>query len=199
VFIVFEGGDGSGKSTHARALFRRLLREGYTAILTREPGGTFIGETVRRLLKKGPDLDPVAELFLFSAARGQLVAEVISPALRKGIIVVCDRFTASTVAYQGYGRGLSLSLVTQLNHVASDGLVPDITVLLDLPIEAGLARKGNTTTDNFENEPLEFHRRVRNGYLDQMAQRPASWLVVDASQSPHIVARKIWASIQPFL
>ena len=199
MFIVFEGGDGSGKSTHSRALFRRLRQEGCPALLTREPGGTSLGEALRRWLKRGPGLAPLSELFLFTAARAQLVAEVIRPALQDGITVVCDRFTASTVAYQGYGRGLDLTLVHRLNQAASDGLAPDLTVLLDIPAEAALARKGSTTADTFDTAPLEFHRRVRHGYLAQAAQRPDRWLVLDATQPQRVVAREIWAKVQPLL
>ena len=199
MFIVFEGGDGSGKSTHSRALFRRLRQEGCPALLTREPGGTSLGEALRRLLKRGPGLDPFSELFLFAAARAQLVAEVIRPALQDGITVVCDRFTASTVAYQGYGRGLDRTLVHRLNQAASDGLAPDLTVLLDLLAEAALARKGSTTADAFDTAPLEFHRRVRHGYLAQAAQHPDRWLVLDATQPQRVVTREIWAKIQTLL
>ena len=136
LFIVFEGGDGSGKSVQSRALFRRLRQQGYPALLTREPGGSALGENLRRWLKRSQGLSPLTELSLFTAARSQLVAEVVRPTLQSGTMVICDRFTASTVAYQGYGRGLDLKLVQRLNRLASDGLAPDLTVLLDLPLRA---------------------------------------------------------------
>ena len=131
-FIVFEGGDGAGKSTQARALFRQMQRSGYPVVLTREPGGTPLGESLRRLLKNRPGTTPLSELFLFLAARAQLVQQVIQPALQRQISVICDRFTASTVAYQGYGRGLDLLAIDQLNLLASSGLSPDLNILLDL-------------------------------------------------------------------
>jgi dTMP kinase len=198
-FIVFEGGDGSGKSTQADALFRRLQQEGYTALLTREPGGTLVGEAIRRWLKRRPGLTSLTELLLFTSARAQLVEEIIQPSLQKGTTVICDRFTASTVAYQGYGRGLDLELIHRLNQIASAGLEPDITVFLDLPVEVGLARRGSITPDTFESAPLEFHRRVREGYLWQARRHPDSWLVLDATQPRQALAREIWVKIQPLL
>lgn len=197
-FIVFEGGDGSGKSTQSRALFRRLRREGHAAGLTHEPGGTALGESIRRWLKGRQGQAPLSELFLFSAARAQLVEEVIRPSLQNEITVICDRFTASTVAYQGYGRGLDLALIHQLNQVASGGLAADLTVLLDLPAEVGLARK-HRTADTFDAAPLEFHRRVREGYLWQAGQYPHSWLVLDATRPRKELAQEIWTKVQPFL
>jgi dTMP kinase len=198
VFIVFEGGDGAGKSTQCRALLGRLRRRGIPARLTREPGGTPLGESLRRALKSQPDLSAAAELFLFCAARAQLVQQVIRPALRDGVTVICDRFTASTVAYQGYGRGLDLDLVHQLNQVATGNLSPDLTILLDLPAEAALARR-TRPGDGFEAAPLEFHRRVRRGYLDQAAGSPRQWLVLDAALPQQVLARQVWAKVQPLL
>ncbi len=141
-FIVFEGGDGSGKSTQARSLNRRLRRRGLPVLLTREPGGTPAGESIRRWLKGRLILQPLSELLLFEAARTQLVASVIRPGLDGGSTVISDRHTASTMAYQGYGRGLDLGLIRQLNQIATGGLVPDLTVLLDLPAQIGLSRRG---------------------------------------------------------
>lgn len=199
MFIVFEGCDGSGKTTQSRALLHRLRRQGFPALLAREPGGTSIGEAVRRWLKAPGGLAPLTELLLFTAARAQLVSQVIGPALGEGVTVICDRFTPSTVAYQGYGRGLDLALIHQLNRLASDGLVPDLTVLLDLHPEAGLARKGSTRSDPFDTAPLEFHRRVRQGYLAQAGEQPGRWLVLDATQPRRELAREIWAKTQPLL
>lgn len=191
-FIVIEGGDGAGKSTQVRLLSRRLAREGYHVVTAREPGGSALGETVRRWLKTRPGLTPLTELFLFSAARAQLVEEVIAPALADEGILVCDRFTASTLAYQGYGRGLALDLIRRLNQAATRGIQPDLTVFLEVPIEAGLARKAGEARDNFESEALEFHRRVREGYLALASREPESWLVLDGTGERDVLARRIW-------
>jgi dTMP kinase len=198
-FIVFEGGDGAGKSTQARALLRRLRRRNYSALLTHEPGGTPLGESLRRILKGHQSFPPWSELFLFAAARAQLIEEVVRPALQKGVNVICDRFTASTVAYQGYGRGLDLDLIHQLNLAATAGLSPDLTILLDLPVEAALNRIGQTNQDAFHAAPQEFHERVRRGYLDQAAQDPGHWLVLDAARPQRELSREIWAKAQPLL
>ena len=198
-FVVFEGGEGGGKTTQARILYRRLSSEGHAAVLTREPGGTLPGEAVRRLLKTRPGITPLTELLLFSAARSQLVETVILPSLESHQTVICDRFTASTVAYQGYGRGLELSFIARLNDASTHGLRAQLTVLLDLPVEAGLARKGTGSRDPFEVETVEFHRRVREGYLALAAQEAADWLVVDATLGRRTQAEMIWNRLQPLL
>ncbi len=202
-FIVFEGIDGSGKSTQARALYRRLVRGEYPVLLTHEPGGTPLGESLRRWVKRRPGLYPLTELYLFNAARAQLVEQVIRPALAKGVTVLADRYVASTVAYQSYGRGLDLNLVQQANRAASGGLSPDLTVFLDVPPELGGVRKGRGGQDNFDSAPLEFHHTVRQGYLDQaIAQSKESgpdWLVLDGSRSRTQLAEEIWAKVQPLL
>lgn len=198
-FIVFEGGDGAGKSTQARALLRRLRRRSLPAILTREPGGTPLGESLRRLLKTREGITPKSELFLFAAARSQLVRQVIRPALQNGITVICDRFSASTVAYQGYGRGLELDLVAGTNLTATEGLTPDLTILLDLPLSAGTARKAGLHGDHFDTAPKDFQERVREGYLSQARQDPAGWLVLDATLTQRELALQIWAKVQPLL
>ena len=198
-FIVFEGGDGSGKSTQARALFRQLRSEGYPAMLTREPGGTPLGESIRRRLKTRRDVSPLSELFLFAAARAQLVQGVVGPALRDGITVVCDRFTASTLAYQGYGRGLDLALIGRVNGAATGGLAPDLIVLLDLPSELTATRKGKNLRDVYDAAPLAFHRKVREGYLSQAAQDPGRWLVLDATRPRRELNRDVWDKVQPLL
>ncbi|MEE3142651.1 MAG: dTMP kinase, partial [Chloroflexota bacterium] len=150
IFIVFEGGDGSGKSTQARNLSQRLRRRSIPVLLTREPGGTPSGESIRRLLKGQRSFRPMSELLLFEAARAQLVESVIRPGLDGGTTVICDRYTASTVAYQGHGRGLDLALIQRLNEMATGGLVPDLTVLLDLSSLVGLSRRGAAGSDPFE-------------------------------------------------
>ena len=197
--IVFEGSDGSGKSTQCRYLLRRLRREGYPALSTREPGGTPSGNAVRRWLKGHRDLTPLSELLLFEAARAQLVSTVILPSLQDGTTVVCDRHTASTVAYQGYGRGLDLEVIRQLNQMAVGDLVPNLTILLDLPVESALDRKEAVSGDVFDTAPVEFHRRVRQGYLAQAADAPGRWLVLDATQPVKALAEEVWTKVQPLL
>jgi dTMP kinase len=184
LFITFEGGEGAGKSTQARALHQRLSSKGIPALLTHEPGGTPLGREVRRWLKgernNGTgDVDPLAELLLFNASRAELVSNVIQPALKSGITVICDRFYHSTVAYQGYGRSISIDLIEAVNNIATGGLKPDLTVFLDLTIEHGLSRK--KPGDRFEREAPDFHNRVRRGYLTIVKKDPERWLVIDGS------------------
>ena len=198
-FIIFEGGEGAGKSTHARLLSRRMADAGSPVILVREPGGTDLGEAVRRWLKTPSGITPLTELFLFAASRAQLVNKVILPALDSNQNVICDRFTASTVAYQGYGRGLDIGLIHSLNQAATACLRPDLTVFLDLPVEIGLSRKGDGSRDTFEREAIEFHHRVRQGYLDVASREPASWLSVDATLKKEALAEQIWTRVQSLL
>ena len=199
VFVVFEGGEGAGKTTQARVLARRLQREGHPAVLIREPGGTSLGESLRRLLKGRSDVTPIAELLLFMAARSQLVEEVIAPTLRACESVVCDRFSASTLAYQGYGRGLSLSTIEELGQVATGGLQPDLNILLDIPVASGLARKGDGGRDTFESQAAEFHERVRKGYLEIARGDPARWLVIDGTGPRNAISGQVWEKVKPLL
>ena len=202
-FIVFEGGDGSGKSTQARSLFRRLGGRGIKVLRTREPGGTPLGQSLRRLLKSGEPMTPISELLLFEAARAQLVQQVIRPFLDHGGVVVSDRYTSSTVAYQGYGRGLDRELIERLNREATGGLEPDLTVLLDLPVETALARKGGNKGggkgDTFDSAPADFHRRIRRGYSALAASDPGGWLVLDGQRPPEELGREVWAKVQTIL
>lgn len=198
-FIVLEGGEGVGKSTQSRRLHQYLLAEGYRALLTHEPGGTPLGEELRRLVKHADGLDPWAELFLILAARAHLVAQVVKPALKRDEVVVCDRFAPSTLAYQGWGRGLGTDFLGTLNEAATEGLSPDLVVLLDAPEEVGLARRPGGDKDNFESESVDFHRRVREGYLMLAQQEPDRWLVVDATFPPDRVANIIWERVSALL
>lgn len=198
-FIVFEGGDGSGKSTQARSLLNRLRRRGLDAVLTHEPGGTPLGESLRRLVKSGPAVSPVSELFLFEAARAQLVSSVIRPALAAGQVVVADRYVASTVAYQAYGRELERNLVDRLNREATGGLMPDLTVFLDLPVDAALSRIERHGQDTFDRAPRDFHRRVREGYRAQAEANPDKWLVLDGTGTKRDLGRQVWEKVQPLL
>ena len=195
-FITFEGGEGSGKSTQARLLLQKLEARHVPAMLTRDPGGTAVGDELRTALKRkqGAPIAPRTELFLFAASRAQLVAEVIRPALEAGKAVLCDRFTHSTTVYQGYGRGLDLSVIELVNNMATMGLSPDLIVLLDIMPEQGLTRK-RSLDDRFELEDLPFHRRVRDGYLKLAAAEPDRWLVIDASLPRDEVAGTIWERV----
>jgi dTMP kinase len=198
-FIVLEGGEGAGKSTVQRALADRLRdRE---IVVTREPGGTPLGERVREiLLAQHAAGDALAELLLFEAARAQLVATVIRPALDRGAIVLCDRFAASSVAYQGYGRGLGRDVVERANAIATGGLAPDLTLLLDLPVEAGLARRSREGAANhFDAETVAFHERVRAGFLELTRETPERWRIIDASRPVDDVAAACWSAIEPLL
>ncbi len=201
LFIVFEGGEGCGKSTQTRALLRRLSKDGFRAVLTREPGGTRLGERVRRYLKQTGEtrISPLAELFLIATARAQLVSEIIRPELEKGKMVICDRFTPSTLAYQGYGRGLNTDALREVNDIATDGMSPDLIVLLDIPIEDGLGRKKSKERDRFESESLAFHARVRRGYLDLAKADPERWLVVDGRLPKKEIEKKIWGKVSILL
>jgi dTMP kinase len=195
-FIVFEGGDGSGKSTQVRSLMRRLRRRGVNVIRTREPGGTRLGQALRTLLKSGEPMTPISELMLFEAARAQLVQQVIKPFLAEGGVVIADRFTSSTVAYQGYGRGLDRELIERLNREATGGLEPD---LLDLPVETALARKSNGSEDNFDSAPVDFHRKIRRGYSALADADPEDWLILDGQRPPKELGREIWTKVQTLL
>ena len=200
LFISFEGGEGCGKSTQARRLAVQLKRAGHRVVRTHEPGGTALGTELRRSLKRCRDtlLSPEAELLLFAAARAQLAREVIIPALERDSIVICDRFTDSTVAYQGYGRGLPLDLVETINSVVALELRPDLIVLLDMDPALALKRKGQPR-DRFELEGLGFHERVRQGYRLLAAEEPQRWLVLDATCSPGTTARSILRRVQGLL
>lgn len=199
-FITFEGGEGCGKSTQSRLLLRKLQQGNVTVVLTHEPGGTALGNELRKALKRrgGSSISPRAELFLFAAARAQLVAEVIRPALEEGKVVICDRFSHSTLVYQGYGRGLDFTAINMVNNLATMHLNPDLIVLLDISPEQGLARKRNKR-DRFEMEDLAFHRRVREGYLKTAAAEPDHWLVIDASLPKAKIAGIIWDRVSPSL
>ena len=197
LFITFEGGEGSGKSVQSKGLYRRLDKLAIPVLLTHEPGGTALGEKLTRLLKWGRDtgISPLTELLMFNASRSQLVAEVIRPNLEAGKVVICDRYTDSTIAYQHYGRGLDLKLVKTINEGATGGLAPSLTILLDVAPEIGLARKGNKEPDRFEKESIAFHRRVRAGYLKMAAAEPKLWLVIDACQPREKIAGIIWQRV----
>jgi dTMP kinase len=199
LFITFEGGEGSGKTTQLRALLTHLRAAGRDAVETRDPGGTSIGKQIRGILldRDNSRMAAMAELLLYEASRAQLVHEVLLPALAEGRIVLCDRFTDSSVAYQGFGRGLALDLIARLNALATDGLRPHLTFLLDLDPAVGLARATRRGTrlrepqDRIEEEQLAFHQRVRAGYRTIAAAEPHRVAVLDASAGPAEITEEI--------
>ena len=207
LFITFEGGEGSGKTTQLKALLAHMRSAGRAAIETRDPGGTPIGKQIRELLldRENTRMAPVAELFLYEASRAQLVSEVIRPALAEGRIVLCDRFADSTVAYQGHGRGLDLDLITRLNGIATEGLRPDLTFLLDLDPAAGLARarqrmvQRNERHDRIEEELVSFHQRVQAGYHTIAAADGKRVVVLDASRGMGEIADRIRRRVEELL
>jgi dTMP kinase len=198
LFITFEGTEGSGKSTQARTLYRRLHRLSISSVLVHEPGSTQLGERLSRLLKRGStgSISATSELLLFNAARAQLVAQVVVPSLKSGACVLCDRYTDSTIAYQGYGRGLQLQMVRAANDIATNGLNPHITILLDLPVRDGLARKKDIHIDRFESEDIAFHERVRRGYLTLAREEKDRFLVIDGRQSKQTISEAIWQRVR---
>jgi len=200
LFITFEGGEGCGKSTQSRLLLKKLEQQNVPVVLTHEPGGTALGDELRKTLKRkrGFPISPQAELFLVAASRAQLVTELIRPALEEGKVVICDRFTHSTMVYQGYGRGLDFTAIQMVNNMATRYLNPDLIILLDISPEQGLARK-SSLKDRFELEDLEFHHRVREGYVKIAATEPDRWLVIDASLPKGKIARIIWDRVSQLL
>ena len=203
--ITFEGPEGSGKSTQVKRLAARLRRTGFKVIVTREPGGTPLGEAIRRVLqhdKVGEAMTPEAEALLFVACRAQLVRSVILPALNKGCWVLCDRFSDSTTAYQGYGRKLGVAAMQDLNEFAVGKAVPAVTILMDIDVRRGLQRLGQrnaaarTSHDRIERENLRFHRAVMSGYRELVRREPRRFIVVDADRDMAVVESAIWQQLQ---
>lgn len=202
-FITFEGIDGSGKSTQMHLLSERLGAKGYDVFEAVEPGGTAIGRQIRRILldAANQDLRPTAELLLYFASRAQNVDECIQPALDAGKVVLCDRFTDSTLAYQAYARGLGEETVLALDRIACRGLAPDLTVLIDVDVECGLARaqKRNAGNDaaetRMDDQSLEFHRNVREAYLALARRHADRFRIIDGRGAPETVAERVWESV----
>jgi dTMP kinase len=200
VLVTFEGVEGSGKTTQLARLARRLHARGYRVERTAEPDGTALGLAIRRLFER-PRVQPtpLTEVFLFMAARRQHVAEKIRPWLESGRIVLCDRYVDATVAYQGYGRGVDVDLIRELNVRATDGILPDLTVLFDLPAEEGLRRIGRRRLDRFERERLAFHRRVRRGYLEIQRAEPKRVHLIAAARPVAAVAADVARVVEEHL
>jgi dTMP kinase len=209
LFFTFEGVEGSGKSTQLRRLSAALRQAGQRVVETREPGGTSVGEAIRPILLMTQNREMVAEaeLFLYVASRAQLSRECIIPCLHSGAVVVCDRFADATVAYQGYGRGLDLKLIAAVNRAATGGLTPDLTILLDLDPREGLRRvraRGQVPLpepllDRLESEALEFHDRVREGYLQVARDERRRFHVIDATRPEESIATEIWQRVEPLI
>lgn len=194
MFVTFEGPEGSGKSTAIRSVAERLLAQGYAVLTTREPGAGTFGAKIRQILLNEEAMPQWSELFLFLADRANHVETIIRPALRRGEIVLCDRHADSTVVYQGYARGLDIDQLRKLNDLATNGLRPDLTLLLDLPAEAGLARV--TGPDRLDREPLAFHHAVRDGFLQEAKREPDRWRVIDATATAETVADDCFHAIE---
>ena len=202
-FITFEGPEGSGKSTQVQNLAAALRAEGKTVLLTREPGGTRLAELIRGLVREEVDDPPVtrSEVLLFLAARAQVVANVIKPALARGEWVICDRYADSTFAYQGYGRGIDVGLLKSLNDFATEGLVPDLTILLDIPPEVSRERLASrqaataTSADRIEQAGQAFHRRLREGFLELAKAEPDRFVVIEASGSRESISETVLRAV----
>lgn len=208
LFITFEGPDGSGKSTQVGLLSQRLQQQGHDVLLSREPGGTPIGMKIRRILldPDNQDLTAVAEMLLMFAARAQNVEQWILPALAQGRIVLSDRFTDSSLVYQGAGRGLGSEVVRQVDRIACQGLVPDLTICIDIDTETGLARAHARNRDGvgpkesrIDEQALDFHRKARAAYYQVAADEPDRVRIVDGDAPPEIVADRVWQTVAPIL
>lgn len=200
LFITFEGIEGSGKTTQIKLLKNYLDKKGIPCKVTREPGGTPIGEKIRKILlnSEHQDMIPLGELFLYEASRAQHVCEIVKPSIEKGIVIICDRFTDASIAYQAFGRGLDLKLVKKLNRIASQGLKPDITFILDCPLNLGLKRALHRNQkvkivkgDRFEREDIKFHKRVRRGYFELAKKDPQRIKIIDTRSGKAEVFEKI--------
>ncbi len=200
LFVTFEGTEGCGKSTHAELLKQYIESKGLEVLLTLEPGGTHVGKNIRNiLLDKNVALDKYTELLLFGADRVEHVASVVKPALAEGKIVICDRYIDSTTAYQIGGRGLPEKRVKFINDLTSLGIVPDLTIILDVPVDIGLKRVMEAAKDRFEKEPKDFHERVRERFLETSKAEPNRVKVIESKESIDSVQEKIRKIVEPYL
>jgi dTMP kinase len=195
MFITLEGPEGSGKSMQIRELADFIRQRGFEVLTTREPGGTFIGDQIREVIMRMDNtmMHPNTEILLFCAARAQIVTEVIRPNLEKGVVVISDRYGDSTLAYQGYGHGLDRTVLKEILKFATGGLTPDLTLLLDVDVDEGLNRKikGGSEWNRLDAQKMEFHKRVRNGYLEMAKAEPERWRLINAANDPQDVQRDI--------
>lgn len=205
--MTFEGPEGSGKSTQIQLLHQALKGRGFAVVCTREPGGTPISEQIRAVLHdlKNVGMSPEAEVLLYSASRAQHVAQLIRPALERGEVVISDRYAESTLAYQGYGRGLDLDMLKTITAFATGGLYPDLVIYLDLDVQLGLQRKlrdqqqGQGEWNRMDQQDIAFHRRVREGYLKMAGQDRERWLVIDATRSVEEIHKVVLGRVEEFL
>jgi dTMP kinase len=198
LLITFEGIDGSGKTTQIRRFITALEGNSIPHILLREPGGTSIGEKIRAILldKSNLEMQAITELLLYSASRHQLCRELIQPALDTGQIVICDRFYDSTTVYQGYGRGIDLNFIKDLNRVATGNLIPDLTFVIDIPVEERLRRFGNRDLDRLEREDQTFQIRIRNGFLRLASDEPHRICLIDGTKTEESVSKEVWQNFE---
>ncbi len=199
LFITFEGPDGSGKTTQIKLLAEELIKQGQNVLTLREPGGTPIGDQIREVVHalRNKEMSSRAECLLYGAARAQLVDQILKPQLDRGGIILCDRYADSTLAYQSYGRGLDRSAVLQIISFATLDLKPDLTFYIDIEVEEGIARRKKSGEDynRMDDQALEFHRRVRAGYLEMIAAEPQRWIVIDGTQSVERIQELIRAEV----
>lgn len=217
LLITFEGGEGTGKTTQSTRLANRMIALGIDVLSAREPGATRLGEQIRTWVKRESDTSVIAETLLFAAARAQLVNDLLRPSIDRGSVVTLDRFIDSTIAYQGYGRGMNVATIRAINEIASGGLIPDLTVFLDSDPKTALSRVGTAPSlfdkpkasksklrmdredeMHFENQPISFHRKVRAGY-QELAKEGGRWCVIKADQAQHRIADAIWKRVRPLL
>ena len=194
-FVVFEGIDGSGKSTQCQLLYDRLVKNEIPAALVREPGGTKTGEQIREWLSSGSDIDPMSELLLFSAARSALIHQKIMPALHQGRIVISDRYMYSSIAYQSFARGVDLDKTLRVNAISTGELIPNIVFLIDMPPEISLQRIDSDEEDRFEKEQIDFHRKVRQGFLHLASQDKDLWSTINGENRRDDIHEAIWAEL----
>ncbi|MGA2775686.1 MAG: dTMP kinase [Candidatus Omnitrophota bacterium] len=199
-FITFEGSEGSGKSTQSKLLYEYLKKKGFNAVVLREPGGVKISEKIRKILLdvKNESISEICEMLLYMAARSQVVEKLINPELEKGKIVICDRFLDSTIAYQGFGLGLDIKSIKFIGGIATSGIKPDLTILLDLPVKKGLQHRRNSL-DRIEKRALSYHKRVRNGYLKLAALEPKRIKIVKVEKDLNLTQKRVRELVEKYV